>query len=139
MCALVTVINRFSVTSWYVKQNSLRPHTRENRERSKHGFGTVKERRKVFSHSQRDVTLSLQKARRRPRNVWSGTDGEGIRKSRIQPTERTNLWNSQNQVRIPHSAAIGIVFDFFGPMSSPYVAVNHTLITHPQNSKLIMF
>jgi rRNA processing protein Gar1 len=29
---------------------------------------------------------------------------------------------------------VGIVFNVFDPTSSPYVAVKHTLITHPQNS-----
>ena len=74
----IIVINRFLLLVLYVNQNSLCPHPRQNRKRSKHDLGTVKERRQVFTHSQRTVTLSLQKTRRRPRNVWSRTNGERI-------------------------------------------------------------
>jgi len=102
-CQPIIVINRFLLFVLYVKQNSLCPHPRENRKRSKQGFRTVKERRKVFTHRQRTVTLSLQKAGRRPRNVWSRTNGERIRKSCLRPSERTDFTNCKKQVWIPHN------------------------------------
>lgn len=107
----------------YVKQNSLCPHSRQNRKRSKQCFGTVKEGRQVFENSQRTITLPLQKAWRRPRNIWSRTNGEGIRKSRLRPSERTDFANCKNQVWIPHNQEAGVAprfnaYGFDGTLSS---------------------
>ena len=87
----------------YARQGSLRPHSSQNRTRSKSNSRTPEQGRKIRKHSQRSLTVPIRKTRRRPRNLHKRKNGQRIRNRSIRPAKRTNLSNSKNKIWVPHN------------------------------------
>jgi len=94
----------------YARQGSLRPHSSQNRTRSKSNSRTPEQGRKIRKHSQRSLTVPIRKTRRRPRNLHKRKNGQRIRNRSIRPAKRTNLSNSKNKIWVPHNKKTRINF-----------------------------
>ena len=100
------------------QRSSLRPYSREDRERSTCGHGETAKRGEIREHRQRGFTLSFGKTRRRPRHFRQRKNGEGIRECRVRPSERTNLTHRENEIRTPHNTETRVDLDH-GPNVEP--------------------